>query len=173
MPLPSSARCRMVMLTRSSAQRARSASIGYSAQTATAAATSSWRWWSAAFSIPVPSWPPPGLCRRIPRPPASASSSVWGWSTRTSSIAHWTGWRSASRPSRRRLPNAISPAVRWCSTTCRRATWKAAAVRSLNSATAVTANAASGKSSMACSALLTAVRWQSKSSPAAPQIRRP
>jgi len=37
----------------------------------------------------------------------------------------------------------------------------------------VTANGASGKSSMACSALLTAVRWPSKSSPAAPQIRRP
>src|SRR6185312_7752023 len=34
--------CRMVMSTRSSAQRARSASIGCSAQTATAAATSSW-----------------------------------------------------------------------------------------------------------------------------------
>src|SRR5580704_6988054 len=71
---------------------------------------------------------------------------------------HWTGWRSASRPSRRRLPNAISPAVHWCSTMCRRATWKAAAVRSPNSATAVTANAANCKSSMACSAPLTAVR---------------
>ena len=81
--------------------------------------------------------------------------------------------RSASRPSRRRLPNAISPAVRWCSTTSRRATWKAAAVRSPNSATAATANAASCKSSMVCSALLTAVRWQSKSSQAALQIRRP
>ena len=41
MPLPSSARCRMVMSRRSSAPRARSASIGCSAQTATAAATSS------------------------------------------------------------------------------------------------------------------------------------
>jgi hypothetical protein len=47
------------------------------------------------------------------------------------------------------------------------------AVRSPNSATAVTANGANCKSPMACSAPLTAVRWQSKSSRAAPQIRRP
>jgi hypothetical protein len=65
------------------------------------------------------------------------------------------------------------PAARWCSTTCRRATWKAAAVRSPNSVTAVTANAANGKSSMGCSAPVTAVRWQSRSSPAAPLIQRP
>src|SRR5580704_8103150 len=71
------------------------------------------------------------------------------------------------------VANAISPAVRWCSTMCRRATWKAAAVRSPNSATAETANAANGKSSMGCSAPATAVRWQSRSSPAAPQTRRP
>jgi hypothetical protein len=57
---------------------------------------------------------------------------------------------------------------------------KAAAARSPNSATAVSlprrrpgANGANGKSSMACSAPLTAVRWQSKSSRAAPRIRRP
>src|SRR6266446_4958229 len=37
-----------------------------------------------------------------------ASSSISGWSTRTSSIAHSTGWRSASRQSRRPSPNAIS-----------------------------------------------------------------
>ena len=79
--------------------------------------------------------------------------------------------RSASRPSRRRLPNAILPAVRWCFTTYRRAIWKAVAVRSPSSVTAVTANAANCKSSMACSAPLTAVRWQSRSSPAAPQTR--
>src|SRR5213596_3353347 len=84
---------------------------------------------------PGSSLPPPGRCRRTPRLPALASSSVSGWSTRTSSIVHSTGWRSASRQSRRPLPNAISPAVRWCSTTCRRATWKAAAARSPNSAT--------------------------------------
>src|SRR5580693_7193171 len=82
--------------------------------------------------------------------PDTATSSLGeqlalGWSTRTSSIVHSTGWRSASRPSRRRLPNAISPAVRWCSTMCRRATWKAVAVRSPNSVTAVTANAANCK----------------------------
>ena len=71
------------------------------------------------------------------------------------------------------LPNAISPAVRWCFTTYRRATWKAVAVRSPNSATAVTANGANGKSSMACSAPLMAVRWQSRSSPAVLQIRQP
>src|SRR5271170_7672341 len=47
----------------------RSASIGCSARTATAAATSSWPWWSAASSIPGPSLPPPGRCRRIPRLP--------------------------------------------------------------------------------------------------------
>src|ERR1700737_1783353 len=55
----------------------------------------------------------------------------------------------------------------------RQATWKGAAVRSPNSATAVTANAANGKSSMACCVPPTAVRWQSKFSPAAPQTRRP
>src|SRR5580693_7944296 len=102
--------CRMVMSTRSSAPPARSASIGCSAQTATAAATSAWPWWSAAFSIPAPSLPPPARCRRTLRPPALASSSLSGWSTRMSSIAHWTGWRPASRPSRRCLPNVISPA---------------------------------------------------------------
>src|SRR6266446_249072 len=123
--------------------------------------------------IPAPSLPPPARCRRTLRPPASASSSLSGWSTRTSSIAHSTGWRSASRRSRRPSPNAISAAVRWCSTTCRRATWKGAAVRSPNSATAVTANAANCKSSMGCFAPLTAVRWQSRSSRAAPQTRRP
>jgi hypothetical protein len=42
-----------------------------------------------------------------------------------------------------------------------------------NSATAATASRASCKSSMGCSAPLMAVRWQSKSSPAAPQIRQP
>ena len=77
-PSPSSARCRMVMSTRPSARRARSASIGCSAQTATAAATSSWPSWSAASSIPAPSLPPPARCRRTPRPPASASSSLSG-----------------------------------------------------------------------------------------------
>src|ERR1700751_5091980 len=110
--------------------------------------------------------------------PDTATSSLGeqlglGGSTRTSSIAHSTGWQSASRPSRRRLPNAISAAAHWCSTMCRRATWKAVAVRSPSSVTAVTANAANGKSSMACSAPATAVRWQSRSSPAAPQTRRP
>src|ERR1700694_5553737 len=52
---------------------------------ATAAATSSWPSGSAASSIPGPSLPPPARCRRTPRPPASASSSLLGWSTRTSS----------------------------------------------------------------------------------------
>src|SRR5882672_621709 len=117
-------------------------------------------WWSAASSIPAPSLPPPARCRRTLRPPASASSSLSGWSTRTSSIAHSTGWRSASRRSRQPSPNAISAAARWCSTTCRRATWKAVAVRSPNSVTAVTASAANGKSSMGCSAPATAVPWQ-------------
>ena len=173
MPSPSSARCRMVMLTQRSAQRARSASIGCSAQPATAAATSSWHSWSAASSIPGPSLPPPGRCRRRRRPPAWASSSLSGRWTKTSSIPHSIGWRYASRQSRRPLPNAISPAVRWCFTTCRRATWKAAAARSPNSATAVTANRANGKSSMACSAPRTVVRWQSRSSRATPQTRRP
>src|ERR1700724_607845 len=78
-----------------------------------------------------------GRCRRIPRLPALASSSVSGWSMRTSSIVHSTGWRSASRRSRRPSPNPISAAAHWCSTTCRRATWKAVAVRSPNSVTAV------------------------------------
>jgi len=78
-----------------------------------------------------------------------------------------------SRQSRRPSPNAISAAAHWCSTTCRRATWKVVAVRSPNSATAETANAANGKSSMGCSAPATAVPWQSRSSPAAPQTRRP
>src|SRR6202040_2380278 len=36
----------------------------------------------------------------------------------------------------------ISAAAHWCSTTCRRATWKAVAVRSPNSVTAVTATPA-------------------------------
>src|SRR5689334_14848996 len=35
-----------------------------------------------------------------------------------------------SRRSRRPSPNDISAAAHWCSTTCRRATWKAVAVRS-------------------------------------------
>src|SRR3981189_2688803 len=35
---------------------------GCSAQTATAAATSPWPWWSAASSIPAPSLPPPARC---------------------------------------------------------------------------------------------------------------
>ena len=99
--------------------------------------------------------------------------SLSGWSMRTSSIVHSTGWRYASRRLRRPSPNDISAAAHWCSTTCRRATWKAVAVRSPNSVTAVTANAANGKSSMGCSAPATAVRWQSRSSPAAPQTRRP
>src|SRR6266481_3702918 len=66
----------------------------------------------------------------------------------------------SSRQSRRPSPNAISAAAHWCSTTYRRATWKGAAVRSPNSATAVTANAANCKSSMACCVPLMAVRWQ-------------
>src|SRR5229473_1641318 len=71
------------------------------------------------------------------------------------------------------LPNATSPAVRWCSTTCRRATWKATAARSPNSATVVTASGESCKSSMACCAPAMAVPWQSRSSRAAPQTRLP
>jgi hypothetical protein len=83
-------------------------------------------------------------------------------------------WLAVRQPaSRRPSPNDISAAAHWCSTTCRRATWKAVAVRSPNSVTAVTANAANGKSSMGCSAPATAVRWQSRSSRAAPQTRRP
>src|SRR6266446_5613448 len=125
-----------------------------------AAATSFWPWWLAASSILVPSLPPLGLCRRTPRAPALASSSVLEWSTRTSSIAHSTGWRSASRRSRRPSPSVISAAAHWCSTTCRRATWKAAAARSPNSATAATASGESCKSSMGCFAPATAVPWQ-------------
>src|SRR5229473_1863511 len=79
----------------------------------------------------------------------------------------------SSRRSRRPSPNATSPAVRWCSTTCRRATWKAAAARSPNSATVVTASGESCKSSMACCAPAMAVPWQSRSSRAAPQTRLP
>jgi hypothetical protein len=64
-------------------------------------------------------------------------------------------------------------AVRWCSTTCRRATWKAAAARSPNSATAVTANGANGKSSMACSAPADGCPVAIEVFAGRPQIRRP
>ena len=71
------------------------------------------------------------------------------------------------------LANVISPAVRWSSTTCRRAIWKAAAVPSPSSDTAATASKASGRSSMACCAPPTAVRWRSRYSPAVLLTRRP
>jgi hypothetical protein len=55
--------------------------------TATAAAISSWPWWSAACSISAPSSPPPARCRRTRPAPVLASSSVLAWSMRTSSTA--------------------------------------------------------------------------------------
>ena len=55
--------------------------------------------------------------RRRPPPPALAPSSAWGPSTRRNFMVPSTGWRSARRISRRRWPDAISPAARWCSTT--------------------------------------------------------
>jgi hypothetical protein len=61
----------------------------------------------------------------------------------------------------------------WCSTTCRRAIWKAAAVRSPSSATAATASVANCRSSTVYRAPPTAVRWRSRCSPAAPPTRRP
>src|SRR6516164_3791327 len=154
-----------------SAPPARSASIACSAPTATAAVISSSPSWSIASSIPAQSLPPPAPCRQTPPPRASASSWVSGLSARTNSTVPSTGWRCASRQSRRPLPNVISPAARWCSTTCRRAIWKAAAVRSPSSATAVTASVANCRSSTVCCAPPTAVRWRSRCSPAAPAIK--
>jgi hypothetical protein len=69
------------------------------------------------------------------------------------------------------LANAISPTARWCCTMCHRATWKAAAARSPNVATAATAGKVRCRLSTVCSALRMAALLPSRCSRATPPIR--
>src|SRR5271165_1249821 len=107
-----------------------------------------------------------------PETAASSLGDELGLGPRRTSTARSTGWPFARRRSRPRWPGAISPAARWCSTTSRRATWRAAAARLPSSATTATARRASCRSSMACSARPTAARSRSRSSKARPATRR-
>ena len=70
----------------------------------------------------------PPCSTRSPPPPASARSWAWARSTRTNSMSPSTGSASARPAVERALASAsICATARWCSTTCRRATWRAAA----------------------------------------------
>src|SRR5258705_1053893 len=82
-----------------------------------------------------------------------------------------TGLASARRRSRRRLRASICTTARWCSTTCPRAMWRAAAASWRGSATTATARRASCRSSTACCAPPTVARWPFRCSRATPAIR--
>src|SRR4051812_11347396 len=136
---PFAARCRTATSPPSSAPCARLGSTASSDRTATAAATSSSPWSPRASPSPPPSSPPPRPSR--PRPPPRASVRSWAWarSTRTSSTARSTGSRSARPRSKRRSPGGTCTTARSCSTTCPRATGRAAAANSPGWATIATA----------------------------------
>jgi hypothetical protein len=69
---------------------------------------------------PVPSSPPPGRCRQLPPPQASAKRSVSAMLTTANSMPFSTGCWRARPPSRPRWPGATCRTARWCSTTPRR-----------------------------------------------------
>src|SRR6266850_1250028 len=97
--------------------------------------------------------------------------SASGRSTRTSSMSRSTGLASARRQSRRLSRASICTTARWCSTTCPRAMWRAAAASWRGSATTATARRASCRSSTACCAPPTVARWPLRCSRATPAIR--
>ena len=98
-------------------------------------------------------------------------SSASAPSTRRTSTARSTGWPVRQAAIETALARRHLTAARWCSTTSRRATWRAAAARLPSSATTATARRASCRSSMACSARPTAARSRSRSSKARPATR--